>query len=634
MVKKKEEIKDEIQAEVKEEVSTETVATPKKENILAKLFKGGAVTAVVVVVVAVAIAFFAINLATGSPKTVVKNQINKVYNEANKDLKEVERLYKKYDVKKPVKGSFDITLESDMEELKDLSGIKISSEFGYDLDEKIITGTVALENKEKFEAGVLIKEEDVYLKLLDEVIYLSEEAGIDAEYWEEVATLVEEYDIDFKQFETILKSFKNALQKSIDPDALKKSRDKISVGGKDISVNKISFTIDEDSAQYLVKNLAKNLRKDKDFLKAFDELAEEYDLGVDSDDLADELEELEDLADDIELDKSEKVVINLYTKGVFNKVVGASVVVAKQEVVTYVNYGKNFELVVDGGTDAKLVVTGEKKGKETEVTVKYNKEKIATATVRKWEKDVVDFDFKINYDEESIKGSVYIDAKEGKNNISGTYKISLDAGEEINFKIKGSYSFEFDADVSAFSTKNAVDAEDIDFDELQEKLESKLAKDEALQELISGLIDEYEDETIEYNYIDMIVVDEDKAVDLLSKNKATVLYVGSTYYSYYSEPDAREMLDNIEELQEDKDFHAYYLADYYADTKFENAVKDIEHTCKTTSETTDETVVENTESTCDSYPAIYFIKDGKVVKAFVGTASYDELAEALSEIGI
>ena len=620
----------------KEEVKEEAVAPAKKPNIFSKIFKGGALTAGVVVVVVAAIALFVINFATGTPKTVVNNLINKGYKEAHESLKEVERLYKKFDIKKPVKGSFDITIESDMDELKDISGIKMSTEFGYDLDEKLITGSVAVENKEKFEAAMAIKEEDVYVKLLDEVIYLSEEAGIDSEYWEEIATIVEEYDIDWKQYETILKSLKNALQNSIDPKALDKSRDKISVDGKEISVNVVSFKLDEDSAQYFVKNMAKSLRKDKAFIKAIGELAEDYDIDYyDEDELIDALEELEDQADEIELDKDEKVTINIYTKGVFNKIVGGSVVYNKKEYVTYYNYGKNILLVVDDHVSDKLVVTGTRKGKQTDFVVKYNKEKIATATVRKWDKNTIDFDFSINYEDEKIKGSVYIDYKEGKKDISGTYKVSLDAGDEMNFKVKGSYAFEFDSDVSTFSTKNAVDAEDWDYEAFEEKLEEKLKKDEALQEIVKDMIEEYEDEAFDYNYLNMIVVDEDKAISLLSKEKATVLYVGSTYYSYYSEADARELLDSLTSVLDDKGIHAYYLADYNVYGDFEDAVANVKYTCEVSTDTTTTDDAEaQTDIKCDDYPAVYFIKDGKVVTALRGTADEDKIEAALKDIGL
>ncbi len=643
--KEKEEIKDVPEVEVKEEVKTEVAPAPKK-NIFAKLFGGGLLTACICVAIAAIVAIFVVNFATGSPKAVVNKLINNGYDEAHDALKEAERIYKKYDFKKPVKGSFDVTIESDMEEFEDISGIKMSGEFGYDLEEKIITGSVALENKEKFEAAMAIDEEDVYLKLLDEVIYLSEESGIGSEYWEEIATIVEEYDIDFKQYETILKSLRNALQKSVDPKALKKSRDTVSLGGKDVKVNKITITIDEDAAQYFVKNFAKTLKKDKALIKALNNLAEDYDIEFDEDEFVDGLEELEDLADDIELDKSEKVLVNVYTKGVFNKIVGGSISMNKHEFVTYVNYGKNINLTIDAGTE-KIVVTGTRKGKETEYVVKYNKEKIATATVRKWEKDIIDFDYTINVEDQKIKGSVYLTAKEGKKDITGEYKISLDAGDEINFKVKGNYSFEFDADVKMFSTKNAIDADDWDPEEFEEEMMEKLDNDEALAEFIKGFIDGYEEENIEYNSLDMIVVDEAKAVNLLSKERATVLYVGDTYYSYYSEANARTFLDNLTSVLDDNEVHAYYLSDYYIDTKFKDAVKDVKYQCKSTEEepTTpvedaegqgEEAQTEETpaEPSCEEYPAVYFIKGGKVVKAFRGTVTEEEFEDALEEIGL
>lgn len=610
-------------------------AAPAKPNIFTKLLNGGKAVTIGIVVAVIVVVLGGIYFTTGSPKVVVKNLINKGYNEAHKNLKEVERLYNKYDFKKPFKASFDVTVESDMEEFKDISGIKMSGEVGYDLDQKIVVGSVALENKEKIDVSMAIDEDKVYLKFLDEVIDLSEDAGIDPEIFEEIAAIAEEYDLDFKTYDNLLKSLKNALQKSVDPKALKKSRDKISVGGKDISVNKISYTLDEDSVQYLVENFSKTLLKDKNFEKSVEKLLEEYEIDeIEYDDIEELLEELEDSASDIELDKSDKVVVNIYTKGVFNKVVGVSVVYDKKEFLTYVDYGKYKQLVVDDHDSEKLVVTAEKKGKETEVTVKLNKEKIATATVRKFDEHNIDLDYTIDVEGEKVKGSIYFTAKEEKKSVSGDYKFSIDAGDELNFKVSGSYSMEFDADVEVFSTKNAKTPDEIDPEELEEKLEKKLAKDEALKDLIEGALEDYEEEAIEYNYIGMIPVEEDEAVKLLTRSRPTVLYVGDTYYSRYYEEDYYNLLSNLEDAQDDMGFHSYYLDDYYADEAFEAAVKDVEYTCVRTPEegtTTEETPA---EPQCEQYPTVYLIKDGKVVKALRGLVTAEDYEKYLGELGI
>ena len=152
---------------------------------------------------------------------------------------------------------------------------------------------------------------------------------------------------------------------------------------------------------------------------------------------------------------------------------------------------------------------------------------------------------------------------------------------------------------------------------------------------------------------------------LLKNKKATVLYIGDTYYSYYYDEEAYDLLDNIETLQYELDFYSYYLDEYNVTSELEELLGEQVTNCvapadevteptEPSTETPSDDVVADGETetepvpevetptepstncvpTTPTYPAIYLIKDGKIQKAFNGTVSYDDLKAALEEIGI
>jgi hypothetical protein len=94
-------------------------------------------------------------------------------------------------------------------------------------------------------------------------------------------------------------------------------------------------------------------------------------------------------------------------------------------------------------------------------------------------------------------------------------------------------------------TKNAVSIEELDTDKVAEKIEEIAEKDEDLGTLLEGTISSIEEEMLDLNSIGMVEVESSKAESLLTNNKATVLYVGEDYYSYYSEEEAYDFLYNI-----------------------------------------------------------------------------------------
>ncbi|MDE5888800.1 MAG: hypothetical protein K2H20_02145, partial [Bacilli bacterium] len=112
------------------------------------------------------------------------------------------------------------------------------------------------------------------------------------------------------------------------------------------------------------------------------------------------------------------------------------------------------------------------------------------------------------------------------------------------------------------------------------------------------------------------------------------------------------LFNNLQTVQTELNFHSYYFNNYSVNDEFKEIFKDVVTTCKTSEEnSTVPPIAYNPEgeqspvapkepnelpnqSKCNDYPIVYFIKDGKVIKAIQGTATEEELKEMLKEIGV
>lgn len=616
-----------------------------KENAFTKIIEKGkafgmakiiAIAAVVIVVAALAV----VKVATSSPKAVFKNAINGLYKEASKELKEMDSLSEKFDFEnKAIVLSGDTKLDTNIKEVSkydiDLKNTTIGAEVGVNLKkEELSFGGYIKGASEQIDIDVLVKENAAYIasNIFDDVVKVEEDVDIDfseiKEAWDKAN---EEVEIDPELYDAILKSVTKALTKSLDTEYMEKESDEVEVAGKEIKVTKHSYTFNDDAVSDMIKSIATTLLDDSDFISNLAKAT-----GQDKSDIKDALKEMKDEAKDIEFDG--KIVLNVYTKGLLNKIVGLSLDVDKKEYLSIYSYGKNAELTIDNHSDGysqvKVNVKAEKDGKETKVTVKYNGEKVATAKVREFSEEKIDFDFEITYQEETIKGSIYFTCKESKKDITGEYKVKVEYDDQY-LSAEGKYGVESKDELDKVDTSNAVSADDVDEEEILENLEKIAEKDETFKILYEEAYKTYEEESLNLNYYDMAVINNIEDVKkVLTKTRGTVLYVGSTYYAGDTS-EASTIFNNLVKAQEEIGFHTYYFMQYNVNDSFRELVKDVTPVCNTTQTEVPTTEGETpTTPTCSEYPIVYFIKDGKVVKAVQGSITEEELTKSLSEIGL
>lgn len=598
----------------------------------------------------IAIAVIAIVLVGGvvfkvvssTPKAVVKNTIGSVTKKITKTLDDSEKLSKKYKFDKNailLKG--DINFDTNISDIDmDLSKYTIGAELGIDNQNKKITfGGSIKGSSEKISIDALLEDSYIYLtsNLLDKTIKIDSDSSLNDffEAYSKGLEMSSQYDTEDISY--MLKSISKALEKSIESDMVKQEKSEIDIADKTVKVTKTTLTINDKAAQKIVKSMATTLLEDKDFIKKLAKMTDS-----DKDDIKEGLKNIKSSAKEIEFDT--KVKINFYTKGVFNTLVGVDLSVDKEEYFRYYFEDKNFIIKVNA--EEEVQITGQKEKKEQKLTIKVDGEKVATATVRSFEKELIDFDFKTTMeDEENISGSIYLSYKEEKTKISGDYKVSLEHEDEY-IKVKGSYSIESKKELDSVNKNGAISAEDIDEDELLDKLKDIAEKDDAFGDLYDS-VEEGLEEALkpELNYNGMAEISsKDDIEKILSKSKPTVLFVGdrSYYYSYYNSNDGYNMFNDLKALQSELDFYSYYLNRYsYNISDFEELVKDVTPVCgikqnvnNENGEETDNDEEQTTQATCQQYPTIYLIKGGKVQKAYQAPVTKEELKSALKDLGI
>lgn len=626
--------------------------TPAKKNnfgeklsaLKTKLFSHGVGPVVAIATVAVvAIVLVVFGVMSSSPKQVFKGSINKVFKEVENAIDVYDEYSKVYDIQeKAILVNFDMSVDSNIEELKDQLGFEIKdltlgAEVGLDLkNEMIHVGAEVKGEKEKLDATFQIIEDKLYLSssLLDNVLTDEEELGIDfGELKDALEEFEKEYSTDPEDYKYLVSTVRKALNKAISSEYMEKEKVELDLGDDSFKATKYSYILDEDAVQELVEVVCEYLLDDADFVKVLSDVT-----GLEKSEIKDVLKEAKKSAKDIEFD--EEIAINIYTKGLFNKAIGFGIEYEGDEYVTYLVDGKNAEFVIDNHVDdeysqMKFVVTIEEDGKEQALTVKYNGEKIATGTIRELSEEVIDMS--VTVEEDDVKGTfdIYLKATEKDNKISGEYKLKVSVDDEY-ISVKGNYGIAAQSKLDKVDTKKAVDVDDYDDSELEDKILEKIENDAVLSGIYELGMDAYEEEYLDLNYDGMLEIAKADASDVLTSKKAKVLYVGEDYYSYYSEADAYNLYENLVQAQKDLDFYSHFIDTYYIYdmSDFEELVKDVEYTCTTTTTTTDPTTGEQTAAACENYPAIYLIKDGKVQKAFRGTVSLTDLETALKDLGI
>lgn len=516
-------VDDETLKEVKDNVQNDLVGKGKKKKWIV-----GVVAAVIALILV--IGGIGYKVISNNPTNILKDSINNAYKDFKDELKEYDKKKKDFDITKDsLKINGDIELTGDM--FKDIQDDKISFTAGIDYANKLLEGEATLkeDGKDLLNATVFTKDNKMYLKsnnLFDNT-YELDDFDFDSEFnLEELEEAMKEVNnVSTDDIDYLVKEFKDALIKSLNKDEMTKEKEEIEINDLSVKTTKISYNIDKSSTKELMTSLSDILTENDEFLSKLAKLTD-----TEKSDIKDALKELKDSDNYEDMPKGE---LNVYTTGVTNKVVKVEL---KLDTVTvsYSDYKDNIYLLVsEKQSDMKLEVIAKTEKKVTDVEVKFNKQKIATLTVRQFDEEGIDLDYDINVEDEiKAKGTIKITCKEkSSTEYEGIMEFSINAeidGEEIDFGVKMNYTIKTKEKIADYDTSKAIESDDIT-EEDSKKLESALEDLENskifsfIEDMdLDDLLDMNSDNNSNYN-------DDDDDFDIYSDNECFDAYYDAAY---------------------------------------------------------------------------------------------------------
>lgn len=439
----------------------------KKRNVL-----GVVLIAAIIIILVIGLGY---KVVSNNPTNILKNSINNAYKDFKDELKDYDKKKNDFNITKDTfKINGDIELSGDY--FKDLKDNKISFVAGLDYPNKLIEGEATLEEdgKNLLNATVWNKDDKLYIKsnnLFDNT-YVMDDFNFEEEFdLSELEDLMEEMnEVSTDDIDYLVKEFKDALIKSLDKDEMTKEKETIDINDISVKTTKISYNIDKTSTKELMTSLSDILVENDEFVSKLAKLTD-----VEKNDIKDSLKELKDKENYEDMPKGE---FNVYLTGINNKAVKIEL---KLDTVTlsYSNYKDNvYALISEKQSNTKIEVIGKTEKKVTDIEVKYNKEKIATLTVRQFDEEGIDLDYNINIEDIiEAKGSLKITSKEkSKTEYEGVIELSINGnidGEDLDFGIKMNYTIKTGEKIADYDTNEAIPEDDIT-EEDKKKLEDAL----------------------------------------------------------------------------------------------------------------------------------------------------------------
>lgn len=603
------------------------------------------------VLVVLLVAGIVVKSIMSSPKRVFTNVINSTYKEVSTTLKELDEFYKPDKEAVEFGASIKVDTNLDPKELDlpegidlskiDFSKLEVNGKFGLDIpNEEVMAEANIKGSSETIGAKAYVKGDKIYIKptFYDKVIEFNMAEGeIDFSDIKKELEKTDEVDIDLMLYDSILAAVTDAFTNALDKDAMSKESAEIDVLGKEVKVTKNSYKINDKSVQKLVKGTVENLLNDKKFVKNLAKAT-----GLEEDKIKDALKEAKKNASNIKV--GSVIVVNVYTKGLLNKPVGFDINMDKVKLISWYTNGGNIEAEINAGKKIKLSV--EEGKKESEAKLTYDGKKIATATIRSFDEEAVDFDYEINLSEfnsslKNAKGTIKFTCKKEKKKYSGEYKFRGEYDGKFG-ETSGTYYIEAKDKLDGLDTGSAVKEDDVNEEELNKALMNVIDKDETfknIKDLVEKSVKDKPgfDDTDPYNagpeydeddvkgYKE--VSSEAEAVSLLTSTSPTVLYVRPT-----NDNQVKDQTEAILEAQAiSLKYSAWVIDADDVGESFKAATANVEYKCYANLSSEEKTC--KREEIDKDMPIVYIIKDGKIAKAMAGDLTFS-FTKALSELGI
>ncbi len=278
-------------------------------------------------------------------------------------------------------------------------------------------------------------------------------------------------DINTEDIKYLINASAKNISKNFNKKYFSKEKSTVTINNKNIKVTKNTYSADTNEIKRLYKSLYNDSKTSKIITSMTNMTKEENQKQIDL--ILNTL-------------NNEKIIFNVYSK--FNKILGFDIYVNNENIISYYKKNDDFEINYDNYN-----ITGIKKNKNLEVTIKTNNDILASLVFSKYQSD----DFAFDYSTEMYIGKVSYKREKNKDNYKANLNITLNDG-------RNNYSFDINASQdskSKIANINTESAEKFTEEEFSEALINFVTslKDTPLSFLNDLFVPNY-DETKYSNY--------------------------------------------------------------------------------------------------------------------------------------
>ena len=408
---------------------------------------------IVALILVVGVIYLKLN---SGPEKIFEHSINKVFSLFESSEEQVSTM----------KGTMNLTadIESENEQMQAintmLEGTSIGLDMGMDTTNMVINENlkVTVNNESLLNAAIILQDQKGYVYLKD---YLDKYLELPEEYME-YSELTEYYE----KLETL---DQNALMDAIKEELIK------SISIRDFTKDKIQKTkvskldLTQEEFYLLSKEILEGLKQNEKFNNALGEFKDEVMVAID--DIREEFAELE-------YNKDARVIISIFTEGLFNNFVGFSIELKEYEDIV-------LGMMFARGEAASEFVVYEQNGDEKEEHIKAriedrkeSKDK-GTATIT-MTVDEEQFVVTYNYEKQGGQTSFVLSTKiegvgisfsgnaiEDGKNVKGNFVISVEENTFGKANLNCTYDFTYDVVIQKVDTQNAVLIDELSEEDLE-----------------------------------------------------------------------------------------------------------------------------------------------------------------------
>lgn len=451
--------------EVKEVENNTTII--KEEKTKKKINKTPFII-IAVVLVAILAALLIIKFIVSSPKNLFFKGINEAYSNISEkfdnDITE-ENKYKDKVVTLKSSTTFDLNgnkyyLDSSVISIFDLlNQIKLELNETMDYKNSNFDMDLILSNdSDKLAIETNKRENDIYFKLVD--IY---DKYISVPF--KVSTNVtSKEDLDY-----VTKSLKDIFLKSLDNSKFVSESATSIINEEELELNKISYEIDSNEADRIIKNIIEEMKKDDKLIEILSNNSniskEEF------------ISTLDSAIENLDTTSMDKVIISVYTKGILNEVISYDIYVKSENKsfkIAFSDY-KDVEEIKISLNEMTMITLSTKKVKDNEYETTI-KSLTATAKINTTTTDEkttmlitldelsskIDFDGKIEYTNKNDAG-----------NIDMSFKLNINENEILDLNMNTKYEISLNGTLKQIDSNDTVSEVDQEtFSEIMTNLQS------------------------------------------------------------------------------------------------------------------------------------------------------------------